>query len=89
MKNPGRMGREAASIALLVVLAVLSYRALLFGFDPYSQHREGVEGVEGFFFSPTGGSPYLLLILTGWLIYQRRNRFLVAADPGASWIAYA
>ena len=75
------MVHRSMLLAGLVVLATLAFRALA-DYDPDAGIRRSVEGVEGWFFSPSGNSPALIFGATAWMLYVRRHRFLAAIDEG-------
>lgn len=77
----GMVNRNNMLLAVLVVLTTLAFRALA-DYDPDAGIRRSVEGVEGWFFSPSGNSPALIFGATAWMLYARRHRFLAAVDEG-------
>ncbi len=70
---------RGALLALAVVSAAFAFRAIA-GFEP--EARGDLEGVEGFFFAPSGSSPGLVFATTAWLFSRRWRRLRAAVgDP--------
>jgi len=74
----GHMPDWSTSGPLLLAAAGLFAYWRIIEYDPSAGARNVVSGAEGFFFSPTGTYPGLLLVLTAWLLYRRRGRLALA-----------
>lgn len=74
--------RSILLIALLL-LALLAFRPLA-DYDPDAGVRGAVQGVEGWFFSPTGRSPVFIFAVSLMMFFGRRHRLLAAIAAGRS-----
>jgi exosortase len=85
-----REGWKAFAPLLLVASGLFAYHKLA-EYDPGTQLRSYVDGTEGFFFTPSGSSPTLLLILAAWLLFRRRKNLYAAmrSPPGPGGTAIA
>lgn len=76
------LGRGLLAPAVVAAAGLFAYWSLL-DYDPYA----GIQGVpdetEEFFFSPSGSSPLLIAVVTGWLVFNRRYRIRDAVGQPA------
>ena len=85
-QRPGRFKAGAALLLLSLGLGVVAYRDLL-AFDPT---RSLAYEVESFFFRPSHTSPLVILALSLWLLFRRRERLRGLAGPGGpAWLTGA
>jgi len=82
----GRFLRGLAPPLLIAAFAAFAYQGL-FDYDPYQGFEIVDDETESFFFSPQGGSPLLIGLVTGWLYFNRRYRIRRAFGSRASWLA--
>ena len=81
--------RTTLFLALFVASALLAFRALS-DFDPDAGIRATVTRMEGWLFSPTGRSPFLIFGLTVLIVWGRLPRLRAAIRAGEpQWIAAA
>jgi len=71
----------ALLILVYVLLTALAYRGLLGGGSQADLSRE----LEEWFFIPTETSPLVVVLLSAWLIYRRRERLERSLGAPASW----
>jgi exosortase len=64
----------AASVGSVAVW-LFAYRGLL-DYNPLARSKIRLHGIEGAFFSPADSDPTLIFVLTGFLLFQRRNAIL-------------
>jgi len=78
-------GRRATGLFLLwAVLAAVAFGPLV-TFEPESNLVAEFEGV---FFTPSDTSPAVVLLLSAWLVYRRRDRLLALPVGGGNrWLA--
>ncbi|MDH3211963.1 MAG: hypothetical protein OEM05_05715, partial [Myxococcales bacterium] len=85
-QRPGRFKAGAALLLLSLGLGVVAYRDLL-AFDPT---RSLAYEVESFFFRPSHTSPLVILALSLWLVFRRRERLRgLAGHGGPAWLTGA
>ena len=76
-------------LALFVASALLAFRALA-DFDPDAGIRATVTRIEGWLFSPTGRSPFLIFGLTALIVWGRLPRLRGAIQSSRpQWLAAA
>ena len=79
----GRLEPGTGLLLLSLGLAVIAYRELL-AFDPA---RSLSYEVESFFFRPSHSSPIVILALSLWLVFRRRERLWSLPGPGGpAWL---
>jgi len=78
----GTRWTDAGWTVALAAVAAWTFRSLLL-WDPRLEVRGGGEGVEGWFYATLGSAPGLILVLTAWLAWNRRDRWL-APQSGVS-----
>ena len=70
----------AGWLGVLVFLAgLVAFRAML----TFSSAEDLSDRVEDWFFMPSDTSPLLVVLLAGWLLYRRRDRWMALA-PGSA-----
>lgn len=75
-----------AVLAGVLGLGLIVYRSLL-TWDPAAGLRDVSDGVEGFMFEPTGGSPLLVFGVATWLVWRRRERWIRSLWTAPFWPA--
>jgi EpsI family protein len=79
----GRLEPGTGLLALSLGFAIVAYRELL-AFDPA---RSLSYEVESFFFRPSHSSPIVILALSLWLVFRRRERLRSLPGPGGpAWL---
>ncbi len=88
---PSSDPKAVSRVALAIAIALAASWAFAFhrlaSWDPTAGVRNNPEGIEGFFFAPSGSSPTLLLILTAWLTFRRRHDLFAAMARPVSPLA--
>jgi EpsI family protein len=83
MQRRGSLEPGTGWLLLSLGFAIVAYRELL-AFDPV---RNLSYEVESFFFRPSHSSPIVILALSLWLVFRRRERLLSLPGPGGpAWL---